>query len=169
MRALSALTVVAAGFALSLGALVSACNGGSDPEAGEGDAGAEASGVVDAGVVGPRRPARRYYMTRTDKRCEVYSVEGDVISSPTLALCPQSIEVGERIRLAGLSCLREGRADREQPVVCPMDLMAAEQEGRERDARERAAALIDGGGSEAGAVDAYAARPPPSAPKPARR
>lgn len=121
-----------------LSALVSACDGGGSGEAsagagegappGEAGASPSPSGEADAG---PRRPVRRYYMGRTKERCEVYTVEADVIAPRGEAPCPAYIEVGERIRLAGFTCQREGTPGRTQPVVCPGDLLYAERDDRE--------------------------------------
>src|SRR5690242_10763857 len=92
-----------------LGSLLPACDGGSSDEAPPGvDAGVDLPDASFDGAGGPRRPKRRYYMSRTETRCEVYSVEGDEISTPVAALCPPSLEVGERLRIVGRSCFREG-------------------------------------------------------------
>ena len=110
--------------------------GGCRGEAAEGDAApgsapsASAAASASAGA-GPRRPSRRYYMGRTkEERCEVYTVEGDVITPRGTAPCPVSIEVGERIRLTGPVCMREGTPGREQPVVCPGELFLTERDDR---------------------------------------
>lgn len=131
-------TVIALAFFALLGA---ACNGGDEASGGEGansaDAGAldAAAGSADAG---PRRPRLRYYMARTAERCEVYTVVADAITPRGTAPCPAYIEVGERIRLAGFTCQREGTPGREQPVVCPSELLLAERD-------DRAAAIADAG------------------------
>lgn len=73
-----------------------------------------------------RRPTRRYYAAHTRDGCEVYSIDGDRVSSRTPIPCPQDFLVGERIRLAGSTCMREG--DREpRPVVCPDPLTNLEK------------------------------------------
>src|SRR5262245_48899667 len=64
------------------------------------------AGLVDA--ASPRRPSRRYYMTRRGDRCEVYSVDGDHASPTVRTPCPVELNDGERIRLVGKTCLREG-------------------------------------------------------------
>jgi hypothetical protein len=142
--------VVAFGSGASLGAGVAGCNDSSEEGAPPLEADAGLTDASTDGSGGPRRPARRYYMTRTEKRCEVYSVEGDQISPAMPAPCPAVIEVGERIRLAGRVCLREGTPQREQPVVCPGDLLYAEEVDREL-AMRRKAAEADGGATDAGA------------------
>ena len=83
----------------------------------------------DGGVAAPRRPTKRWYMGRTPERCEVYSVDGEVVSPATPAPCPRYLEVGERIRLAGKTCIREDTRDsaRAVPVVCPDPLTNAEK------------------------------------------
>jgi hypothetical protein len=98
-----------------------------------GDAPAEpmvdADVAPDAAAAPPRRPTKRWYMGRTQERCEVYSVDGEVVSPPTPAPCPRYIEVGERIRIAGKTCMREDTRDpaRAVPVVCPDPLTNAEK------------------------------------------
>ncbi len=92
----------------------------------------DAAPLSDAGA--PRRPTRRYYLARTAERCEVYSIDRDLVSPAERTACPQELQVGERIRIAGSTCMREGRPERTQPVVCPGALMKAEQ--RDRDARD---------------------------------
>ena len=117
--------------------------GGCRGDAAEGDAApgsaptASAAASASAGA-GARRPSRRYYMGRTkEDRCEVYTVEGDAITPRGTASCPASIEVGERIRLTGPVCMREGTPGREQPVVCPGELFLTERDDRAK-AREEA-------------------------------
>lgn len=91
----------------------------------------------DAGI-SARRPSRRYYLGRTQDRCEIFWVDGDQVSFPTPALCPADLQPGERIRLAGKTCMREGSApDRREPVVCPEPLFLQE-------ARDHAAAAAAG-------------------------
>jgi hypothetical protein len=92
----------------------------------------------DAAPDPPRRPAKKWFMARTPARCEVYSVEGEAVSTAEPAPCPRYLEVGERIRIAGKTCMREGSADpaRLVPVVCPDPLTAAEELDRERSARD---------------------------------
>lgn len=111
-----------------------ACRGSSG-EAETGAAG-EAEGAVSAAPPAdpasvPRRPSRRYYLARTEARCEVYSVEADTVLTPTPTPCPTYLEPGERVRLTGRTCMREGRPQREQPVMCPEALREAERLDRE--------------------------------------
>src|SRR5262245_44261166 len=64
-----------------------------------------------------RRPSRHYYLGRTQDRCEVFSVDGDQVSPSTETPCPPELLPGERIRLAGKTCIREGSdPDRREPV-----------------------------------------------------
>jgi hypothetical protein len=81
-----------------------------------------------------RRPAETYLMTRTGERCEVtISVGGEVIERlPTAYACPKDLELGEWIRLAGMTCIREGGpVERKVPVVCPDYLTNVERDRRE--------------------------------------
>jgi hypothetical protein len=79
-----------------------------------------------AAPAAPRRPTLRHYLARTEERCEVYSVDGDQVSPAERVPCPQDFEVGERIRLAGKTCMREGKQARVRPVVCPGPLLMRE-------------------------------------------
>jgi hypothetical protein len=102
----------------------------------EAASGSPVPGVPDGDdAAPPRRPIRRYYLAHTDERCEVYSVEGDAISSPTPTPCPGDLLVGERIRIAGKTCIREGTRDveRQVPVVCPDPLTNRERDDRDKD------------------------------------
>ncbi len=54
-----------------------------------------------------RRPTRRFYLGRTEARCEVYFVDGDVFSVPESTPCPLDLLPGERMRIAGRTCMRE--------------------------------------------------------------
>lgn len=97
----------------------------------------EISGPV--GTSPPRRPTRRWYMGRTGDRCDVYWVDGEAISPPTQAPCPADLLPGERMRIAGKTCIRESAGDptRDQPIVCPDPLTNAE--------KMWLATLLDGG------------------------
>jgi hypothetical protein len=80
----------------------------------------------------PRRPTLRHYLARTAERCEVYSVDHDEVSPALRTPCPQDLQIGERIRVAGKTCLREGHPSRIQPVVCPGILIDADNASREK-------------------------------------
>ncbi len=83
-----------------------------------------------------RRPFETYLMTRIDERCEVtVEIDGEVVErAPERFACPRDLEVGERIRIAGMSCLREGgAAERRVPVVCP-DYLTNVERARRKDA-----------------------------------
>jgi hypothetical protein len=78
-----------------------------------------------------RRPARRYYLTRTAARCEIYFVDPAGSSTPQATPCPLELQVGERIRVAGKTCMREGGdPDRVEPTVCPDPLTNLEKRER---------------------------------------
>lgn len=75
-----------------------------------------------------RRPARRYFLARTASRCEIYRVDGEVLSPATPTPCPVDLQIGERIRVAGKTCMRESSdAERVEPVVCPDPLTNKEK------------------------------------------
>ncbi len=79
-----------------------------------------------------RRPARTYLLRRTEDRCELEVIEAGRGRGATPTLCPANLEVGERIRITGQTCMRDSRAglDREQPTVCPTALVDLEVETR---------------------------------------
>lgn len=75
-----------------------------------------------------RRPARRYYLARTSSRCEIYRVDAQGISPSLITPCPLDLQIGERIRIAGKTCIRESSdAERVEPVVCPDPLTNREK------------------------------------------
>ncbi|MDI1448529.1 hypothetical protein [Polyangium sp. 6x1] len=118
---------------LLLAALLPACRGGDSAEPSPAPPEPTASAAPSAAM--PRRPTIRHYLARTAERCEVYSVDRDAVSPATRTPCPQDLQVGERIRVTGKSCLREGSTERTQPVVCPGALLSAARP-----------ATVDGGG-----------------------
>jgi hypothetical protein len=78
-----------------------------------------------------RRPTRRFYLGRTEARCEVYAADPDGTSPATPTPCPPDLSPGERIRIAGKVCMRESDdPDRQKPVVCPDPLTDFEQRVR---------------------------------------
>jgi hypothetical protein len=75
-----------------------------------------------------RRPVRRFYLARTAARCEIYFADPGSVSPPRPTPCPGELQVGERIRVAGKTCIREGgERDRSEPVVCPDPLTTFER------------------------------------------
>ncbi len=78
-----------------------------------------------------RRPARRYYLAHTAARCEIYAIDPDLVSPSLVTPCPADLQIGERIRIAGKTCIREGGGpDRVEPVVCPDPLTGFEKRDR---------------------------------------
>ena len=123
-RTALALCAVSAGGLLTMG-----CQGPAPAPDGGALAGSAAAPEAAASA---RRPLRRYFVGHTSERCEVYSVLGDEISKPQAIPCPPDLLVGERIRLAGMTCFREGTLDEKRalPVVCPDPLTNAEKQDR---------------------------------------
>jgi hypothetical protein len=75
-----------------------------------------------------RRPARRYFLGRTASRCEIYRVDGAEVSPATATPCPVELQIGERMRIAGKTCVRESSdPERVEPVVCPDPLTDREK------------------------------------------
>lgn len=109
-----------------LGLLAAACHdGGGAPLA---SSAAPSASEAPAPAVSARRPARRYYLGRTQSRCEVFWVDPDQVSAPSATPCPPDLLPGERIRIAGKTCLREGSdPERREPVVCPDPLTNTEK------------------------------------------
>jgi hypothetical protein len=92
--------------------------------------------VPDAGEAAPeplpsaRRPAQRLFFTHETDGCHVVVIEGGTTTPIEATACPLDLALGERIRLAGDVCLREGSPERSLPVVCPGELTSAEHEAR---------------------------------------
>jgi len=121
--------------ALSL-TLAAACHDrGGAPPASSAALPASAASEAPSAAASARRPTRRYFLGRTQNRCEVFWVEGDEVSTPQSTPCPPDLLPGERIRIAGKTCLREGSdPERREPVVCPDPL--TNQEKRDLAARK---------------------------------
>jgi len=78
-----------------------------------------------------RRPVRRYYLARQATHCEVFFSDPDRDSPVHVVPCPLYLQIGERIRLAGKTCVREGGPpERVMPVVCPDPLTNLEKRER---------------------------------------
>src|SRR6185503_9788340 len=106
--------------------LLASCRdrGGAPPAASAAPPGPE---TPDA-AASARRPTRRYYLGRTENRCAVFWVDGEQVSAPQPTPCPPDLLPGERIRIAGMTCLREGSSpERREPVVCPDPLTNQEK------------------------------------------
>jgi hypothetical protein len=87
--------------------------------------------AAPAPEVSARRPTRRYYLGRTAARCEIYYLDTSGASTPFPTPCPVDLMVGERIRIAGKTCMREGNdPERVEPVVCPDPLTNFEMKDR---------------------------------------
>ncbi|WP_437578167.1 hypothetical protein [Sorangium sp. So ce887] len=119
----------------------------------QGDAGREGAGApaLDGGAAlaaegtpAPRRPTRHYHLRRTDDGCELFWIDGDLVSASQPLVCPPDLQVGERLRLTGKTCMRESAQtpSRAVPVVCPLPLTNMEKEDR---APPDAGAPPDGG------------------------
>ena len=79
-----------------------------------------------------RRPTKRYFLSRTSERCEIFFEDGEERSEPQLTPCPEYMLIGERIRIAGRACFLVNRAqpEREKPVICPDPLTRFEKHDR---------------------------------------
>jgi hypothetical protein len=73
-----------------------------------------------------RRPTVRYRMVPQvpmKENCRVLRVEADGAETQLdLQPCPRDLHPGERIRLVGRTCYRDGVPERSGPVVCPHSL-----------------------------------------------
>ncbi|KYF64890.1 hypothetical protein BE15_31775 [Sorangium cellulosum] len=103
--------------------------GGQDAGAPSSDAGAA---LAAEGAPAPRRPTRYYHLRRTDDGCELFWIDGDLVSASQAVACPPDLQVGERLRLTGKTCLRESAQTpaRAVPVVCPLPLTNMEKADR---------------------------------------
>lgn len=82
-----------------------------------------------------RRPTAHIYMERTSDRCSVYALDGVVKTPGKDEACPEDLQLGERIRIAGMTCFRDGETTaRSLPVVCPAALLRFERSFRVRTA-----------------------------------
>ena len=82
-------------------------------------------------VMSARRPVRRYYLARQPTHCETYFSDPELDSPVQVVPCPLYLQIGERIRLAGKTCMREGGpSERVVPVVCPDPLTNLEKRER---------------------------------------
>lgn len=83
-------------------------------------------------AVSARRPTRRFYLARTSERCEIYAEDGENRTEAIATPCPEYMLVGERIRIAGRTCMLDNKAqpEREKPVVCPDPLTHFEKRER---------------------------------------
>ncbi len=77
-----------------------------------------------------RRPPWTFTFEKTGPRCTIFRIDaGERKTKIDDAACPVDMELGERYRLAGRTCLREGGGpSREVPVTCPDALTNAEIE-----------------------------------------
>jgi hypothetical protein len=70
-------------------------------------------------------------MTRGEAGCEIYFVDPTRLSEAVHTPCPPQVRAGERIRIAGKTCVRESDdASRIEPVVCPDPLTNLERRER---------------------------------------
>ncbi|MEZ4295102.1 MAG: hypothetical protein R3B70_08990 [Polyangiaceae bacterium] len=91
-----------------------------------------APGASASAAPAARRPTRRFYLARALNRCEIFAEDGQDRTEPFSTPCPEYMQVGERIRIAGKTCILENKAqpDREKPVVCPDPLTRFEKRER---------------------------------------
>ncbi len=75
-----------------------------------------------------RRAPWTFVFEKTGPRCTIFRIDaGERKTKIDEAACPIDMELGERLRLAGKTCLREGGGPgREVPVTCPDPLTNAE-------------------------------------------
>jgi len=76
-----------------------------------------------------RRPPWVFVFERVGPRCTIFRIDAGERKTQIEAgvACPIDMEVGERLRLAGKTCMREGGGPaRETPVRCPDPLTEAE-------------------------------------------
>ncbi|MDC0680689.1 MULTISPECIES: hypothetical protein [Sorangium] len=137
------LPVLLAGVLFGVPLGVTACQGDAGREGGVAEA-SDGGAALPEGAPAPRRPTRHYHLRRTDDGCELFWIDGDLVSASQAVVCPPDLEVGERLRLTGKTCLRESAQTpaRAVPVVCPLPLVNMEKADR---APPDAGAPPDGG------------------------
>lgn len=65
------------------------------------------------------RPTRTYWADNDEGRCAIYWEQPEATSRRMTIVCPREIEPGEKMRLAGQSCLRQSpKPERQTPVRC---------------------------------------------------
>ena len=78
-----------------------------------------------------KRPSRHYWVINVDDRCFVYWTDGELRSVDAATRCPRTLRSGEKMRLAGKTCLRESTVpDRNVPIRCPKQIFYAERDDR---------------------------------------
>lgn len=116
-----------AAFAIAFFALASSACATKKSSSAGGDTTASAAPPPPA-AASARRPKKKWYLANTSERCTIYSVEGDVTFPSITTPCPPDLTSGERIRIAGKTCIRESDdPSRVLPVVCPDPLTNAEK------------------------------------------
>jgi hypothetical protein len=114
---------------LTLALALAGCKGRDQPAPAAAASVDEGSGAIPA--VSARRPARRYFLARQGAHCEIFFSDPEKESPVRSTPCPLDLQVGERIRIAGRTCLREGGPpERVVPVVCPDPLTNLEKRER---------------------------------------
>lgn len=90
---------------------------------------ASAEPLSPSAISSTRPRTRDYYAANEHETCVVYWQEGDERSVPKSIPCPRELEPGERMRLAGRTCMREAVAEeRSVPVRCPKQLLYVERD-----------------------------------------
>jgi hypothetical protein len=145
-------------------AFAAACNRG---ETGLGPA---ASDSIDlpSPVLSAKRPTVRFYMERTSDRCSVYWTDGDVKGPPTDQACPEDLALGDRVRIAGMTCTRENAlGEPPMPTLCPVALLRFERSYRlaAASAAASASSAPSGGANLSASASARAAPSSRAAPK----
>lgn len=94
-------------------------------------AGAASAEPLPEPEVSARRPTVHFFMARAGEKCESFWQDGEEKGQPVVTACPRDLLPGERLRLAGMTCMREGGSpDRAVPVVCPDPLTNLEKSYR---------------------------------------
>ncbi len=79
-----------------------------------------------------RRPSRSYVVIHRGDGCSVHWLQDGQRSVGKAVPCPRELEAGERMRLAGRTCMRESeRAERNVPIRCNKELFYAEKADQE--------------------------------------
>ena len=108
--------------------LVSSCNDGGTDAPGKSAASSSAPMTLDHTA---RRPKKTFWVLNSADRCLVYWTEGERQSTSKPLRCPRALVPGEKLRLAGKTCMRHSsQPERNVPVRCPSELFYAERDER---------------------------------------
>jgi hypothetical protein len=95
--------------------------------------------ALSSGAVHDVAPAvHQSFIEYGDKQCRNYLVRDGREQAHTAVRCPRELKPGERLRLAGSTCMRESDDPvRRMPVRCPSVLLTFDADERRKEAARR--------------------------------